>query len=117
MAEKEEPVVDNETGKIKVKTKAKAKKEKQPAGNETKGNVTKVKAKMTKAAEDLSDTVIHKVNLDKPVQQENEVKEDNVDNSGVVAEPENAEPVQKQEEVQPQAETQEIPVVEEITKE
>ncbi len=113
MAEKEKPVVDNETGKLKVK----AKKEKQPAGNETKGNVTKVKAKMTKAAEDLSDTVIHKVNLDKPVQQENEVKEDNVDNSGVVAEPENAEPVQKQEEVQPQAEAQETPVVEEITKE
>jgi len=113
MAEKEKPVVDNETGKLKVK----AKKEKQPAGNETKGNVTKVKAKMTKAAEDLSDTVVHKVNLDKPVQQENEVKEDNVDNSGVVAEPENAEPVQKQEEVQPQAEAQETPVVEEITKE
>ena len=113
MAEKEKPVVDNETGKLKVK----AKKEKQPAGNETKGNVTKVKAKMTKAAEDLSDTVVHKVNLDKPVQQENEVKEDNVDNSGVVAEPENAEPVQKQEEVQPQAEAQEAPVVEEITKE
>jgi len=113
MAEKEKPVVDNETGKLKVK----AKKEKQPAGNETKGNVTKVKAKMTKAAEDLSDTVVRKVNLDKPVQQENEVKEDNVDNSGVVAEPENAEPVQKQEEVQPQAEAQETPVVEEITKE
>jgi len=113
MAEKEKPVVDNETGKLKVK----AKKEKQPAGNETKGNVTKVKAKMTKAAEDLSDTVVHKVNLDKPVQQENEVKEDNVDNSGVVAEPENTEPVQKQEEVQPQAEAQETPVVEEITKE
>ena len=42
MAKKEEPVVENETGKIKVK----AKKEKQPSGNETKGNVTKVKAKM-----------------------------------------------------------------------
>ena len=118
MAEKEEPVVDNETGKIKVKTKAKAKKEKQPAGKEAKGDVTKVKAKMTQQAEDVSDAIVHKVNLDEPAKkEENEVKEDNVDNSGVVAEPENAEPAQEQEEVQPQAEAQETPVVEEITKE
>ena len=110
MAEKEKPVADNETGKIKVK----AKKQKKQTSNETKDNVTKVK---TKTTEDLSDAIVHKVNLDKPVQQEDEVKEDNVDNSGVVAEPENAEPVQKQEEVQPQAEAQETPVVEEITKE
>ena len=48
MAKKEEPVVENETGKIKVK----AKKEKQPAGNETKGNVTKVKQKMRQKPED-----------------------------------------------------------------
>ena len=40
---KEKPIADSETGKIKVK--AKANKEKQPDGNETKGNVTKVKAK------------------------------------------------------------------------
>ena len=110
MAEKEKPVADNETGKIKVK----AKKQKKQTSNETKDNVTKVK---TKTTEDLSDTIVHKVNLDKPVQQEDEVKEDNVDNSGVVAEPENAEPVQEQEEVQPQAEAQETPVVEEVTKE
>ena len=32
---KEEPIVDNETGSLKVK-------EKQPTDNETKGNVTKV---------------------------------------------------------------------------
>ena len=116
MAEKEEPVVDNETGKIKVK--AKAKKEKQPTGKETKGDVTKVKAKMTQQAEDVSDAIVHKVNLDEPAKkEENEAKEDNVDNSGVVAEPENAEPAQEQEEVQPQAEAQETPVVEEITKE
>jgi len=110
MAEKEKPVADNETGKIKVK----AKKQKKQTSNETKDNVTKVK---TKTTEDLSDAIVHKVNLDKPVQQEDEVKEDNVDNSGVVAEPENAEPVQEQEEVQPQAEAQETPVVEEVTKE
>ena len=41
---KEEPIVDNETGSIKIKEK----KEQQPTGNETKGNVTKVKAKMKK---------------------------------------------------------------------
>ena len=39
---KEEPVVDNETGKIKVKEKQKV----QSTGNETKGNVTKVKEKL-----------------------------------------------------------------------
>jgi hypothetical protein len=44
MAEKEEPIADGETGKIKVK----AKTEKQPDGNQTEGNITKVKAKMKK---------------------------------------------------------------------
>ena len=113
MAKKEEPIADNETGKIKVK--AKAKKEKQPDGNETKGNVTKVKSKMKSKAEVIEKTVT-KVDLTKPIKpEENEVKEDNVDNNGVVAEPENAVPEQKQEEVQPEAEAQETPVVEEIT--
>ena len=55
------------------------------------------------------------VDLSKPV--ENETKEDNVDNSGVVTEPENAEPVQEQKEVQPEAEAQETPALEEITEE
>jgi len=112
MAKKEKPIADNETGKIKVK----AKKEKQPDGNETKGNVTKVKATMKQKAEDLSQETVTKVDLTKPIKpEENEVKEDNVDNSGVVAEPENAEPAQEQKEVQPEAEAQEAPVVEEIT--
>ena len=39
---KEEPIVDNETGSLKVKEKV----EKQPDSNETKGNVTKVKEKL-----------------------------------------------------------------------
>jgi hypothetical protein len=39
---KEEPIVDNEVGSLKVKEKQK----KQPDGNETKGNVTEVKEKM-----------------------------------------------------------------------
>ena len=55
------------------------------------------------------------VNLNKP--EENETKEDNADNSGVVTEPENAEPVQEQKEVQPEAEAQETPALEEITEE
>jgi len=53
------------------------------------------------------------VNLNKPI--ENETQENNADDSGVVAESENAEPTQEQEEVQPEAETQEAPTLEEIT--
>ena len=115
MAKKEEPVVDNETGKIKVK--AKANKEKQPDGSETKGNVAKVKTKMKSKAEVIEPTIT-KVDLTKPIKpEENEVKEDNVDDSGVVTELDNAESTEKQEEVQPEAEAQETPFVEEITNE
>ena len=110
---KEEPVVDNETGKIKVK----AKQEKQPDNNETKGNVTKVKEKM-KMKPQVTEETVTKVDLNKPTKpEENETKEDNADDSGVVAESENADTTQKQEEVQPESETQETPVLEEITEE
>ena len=62
-----------------------------------------------------NDNVI-KVDMSKPpIPKENETKEDNADDSGVVAESENAEPTQEQEEVQPEAEAQETPVLEEIT--
>ena len=93
MAEKEEPIADSETGKIKVK----AKKEKQPDGNETKGNVTKVKARMKKPSEAVEQTVT-KVNLSNPPEEK---------------------PV---EQVTPEAEVQEVekqdaPAVEEITDE
>ncbi len=52
---------------------------------------------------------VTKVDLSTPINQEeeNETKEDNTDDNGVVAEPENAEPTQEQEEVQPETETQE----------
>ena len=50
---KEEPKVDNETGSLKVKEKV----EKQPDGNETKGNVTKVKEKMKKPTEVIEETI------------------------------------------------------------
>ena len=86
----------------------------------TQDNVTKVKDKETQQ----EDNII-KVNLDKPPtpkEKENEkpketteAKADSTDDSGVAAEPESAEPTQEQEEVQPEAETQETPVLEEIT--
>ena len=110
---KEEPIVDNEVGSLKVKEKV----EKQPDSNETKGNVTKVKETM-KMKPIVEKETITKVDLNKPEKpEENEVKEDNADNSGVVTEPKNAESTQKQEEVQPEAETQETPTLEEITEE
>ena len=68
--------------------------------------------------ESAGDDSVIKVDLSKPIEpKQDEVKEDNADDSGVVAESENAEPTQEQEEVQPEAETQETPVLEEITEE
>ena len=68
--------------------------------------------------ESANDDSVIKVDLSKPpTPKEDEVKEDNADDSGVVAESEDAEPTQEQEEVQPEAETQETPVLEEITEE
>ena len=79
MAKKEEPIVDSETGSLKVKEKV----AKQPEGNETKGDVTKVKAKMKMKAEVESEEPI-KVDLSKPpeektaeeVEPETEVQEE-----------------------------------------
>ena len=115
---KEEPVVDNETGKIKVK----AKKEQQPTGNETKGNVTKVKEKMKMKPMDMDKETITKVDLNKPIEPEtNETKKettkDSADDGGVVELVEDTNASQEQKEVQPEAETQETPVLEEVTEE
>ena len=50
--------------------------------------------------ESAGDDSVIKVDLSKPIEPEqDEVKEDNADDSGVVAESENAEPTQEQEEV------------------
>jgi hypothetical protein len=90
-------------------------KDEQVVEETTQDNVTKVNIEQTKE----DDNVI-KVNLDKPLtpkEEKNETKEDNANDSGVVAEPENADATEKQEEVQPEAETQEAPVLEEITEE
>ena len=54
---------------------------------------------------------------DKPEEQTEEVAANETDDSGVVGSDEDAEPVQEQEEVQPEDEAQEQPVVEEITNE
>jgi len=66
-----------------------------------------------------NDDVI-KVDLSKPPipkEEENETKEDNADDSGVVASTEDADAAQKQEEVRPEVQAQETPVLEEITEE
>ena len=80
-------------------------------------NVVKVDKSKFESADD--DSVV-KVDLSKPPtpkKEKNETKKDNADDSGVVAESKDAEPTQEQEEVQPEAEAQEAPVLEEITEE
>ena len=68
--------------------------------------------------ESAGDDSVMKIDLNKPpTPKENETKEDNPDNEGVVGVDENADATEKQEEVQPEAETQETPVLEEITEE
>ena len=63
-----------------------------------------------------SDDSVIKEDLSKPITpEENETEENNADNSGVVAESESTEPTQKQKEIQSETETQETPVLEEIT--
>ena len=60
-----------------------------------------------------------KIDLDKPpTPKQNEIKENNPVNEGVVTELDNAESTEKQEEVQPEEQTQEeTPVLEEVTEE
>ena len=59
----------------------------------------------------------YKVDLSIPLEPENETQGDNADDSGVVASTEDADATQEQEEVQPEAQAQETPVLEEITEE
>ena len=111
---KEEPVVDNETGSLKVK----AKTEKQPDGNETKGNVTKVKAKM-KAKPIVEEQTITKVDLSKPQKTEEDADQKQVTTDVATDQP--TETVQEVvEEVSPEqtpVQDEDTPVVEEITNE
>ena len=105
---KEGPVANDETGKIKVKAKSK----KQPDGNETKENVTKVKDKM-KMKPQLIEQSITKVDLSKP---EDGVKEKNPINEEVVEVIEDNSTA-KEQEVQLETQTQQAPALEEITDE
>ena len=68
--------------------------------------------------ESAGDDSVMKVDLSKPpTPKEDEIKESDADDSGVVASAENADAPQEQEEVQPEAQAQETPVLEEITEE
>tara|TARA_R100001082_G_scaffold51823_1_gene28251 strand:+ start:938 stop:2137 length:1200 start_codon:yes stop_codon:yes gene_type:complete len=79
-------------------------------------NVTKVDLGNVESKQDDN---ITKVDLDKKPEDETkeEVVENNTDDGGVVELVEDTEPIQKQEEIQSEAETQEQPIVEEITEE
>jgi len=94
-----------------------AKKKKETVVEETKkDNVTKVDLNKS---EDKKDDNVIKVDLDKKPEDETkeEVTNDNTDDGRVVEVVEDAGTVQEQEEVQPETEAQETPVVEEITEE
>ena len=103
MEEKNENLLEEVTQNEAVEQPAEQKVE-QPV-EETKPEATKVSIPSFGSLE----PTVTKVDLSTPINQEeeNEVKEDNANDSGVVAEPENAEPTQEQEEVQPETETQE----------
>ena len=99
---------------------AKKKKEEvvEKTANEPKGDVTKVQEKM-KMKPIVEEQVVTKVDLNKPPtpKENEEIKEDTVDDGGVVELVENTSTSQEQEEVRPETEAQETPVVEEITEE
>ena len=68
--------------------------------------------------ESAGDDTVMKVDLSKPpTPREDEVKESNADDSGVVASAENADTPQEQEEVHAETETQETTTLEEVTEE
>jgi len=100
--------------------------EKKQEGPVVDNTVDKIKIKKPKTKKFAPDNEVVKVDLSKPPEpvKENEEPKENTEvegsstnDSGVVAEPKNADTTQKQEEVQPEAETQETPVLEEITEE
>ena len=87
-----------------------------PEVQEAQEDTIKVDMKKTNFGEQEPD--IHKVDFSKPPEtKEDEIKEDNADNGGVVDGSEDADTTQEQKEVQPEAEAQETPIVEEITEE
>ena len=122
---KEKPVVDNETGSLKIKEKQKT----QPTGNETKGNITKVKEKMKIKPQIIEETVT-KVDLSKPPKTEEDAVQESKANAGdaTVEQSEDSKGSEKVvEEVRDTKEqsgenentvqNEETPVLEEVTKE
>ena len=109
---KEEPKVDNEVGKLNVKEKT----EKQPDGNETKGNVTKVKEKMRMKPQVIEQTIT-KVDLSKPPKTEENADQKQEAADVVTDQP--TEVIQEVvEEVSPKQESvqnEDTPIVEEVT--
>ena len=117
---KEEPIVDNEVGSLKVK----AKTEKQLDGNETKGNVTEVKEKM-KMKPMVEEQSITKVDLSKPPKEETDAVQEPETNASdaIVGESEDSkdsakvvEEVRSSEE-ESTVQDEETPVLEEVTEE
>jgi hypothetical protein len=84
----------------------------------TQDQVVETKADESKFDSAGDDTIL-KVDLSQPPPEptQDEIKENNPNNEGVVTKLDNAEPTEKQEEIQPQEQTQEAPVLEEVTNE
>lgn len=119
---KEEPIANDETGKIKVKAKTK----KQPDGNETKESVTKVKEKMKLKPQVVEETIT-RVDVGKPTEEVvaeepaavEEVVETPVDETPVVEEITDEEIVEAEEQVEEaiaEAETTGDPLPENLQK-
>jgi len=86
----------------------------------TQPTVKKVKETVDETKfESAEDDSIMKIDLSKPPKpkKQNETKKDNPDDKGVVTESDNTSTAEKQEEVQPEEQTQETPVLEEVTEE
>jgi hypothetical protein len=102
---------------------AKKKKEKvaeeAPKVNEPKGDVAEVQMKMKKKPEVVDEQTITKVDLNKPItpKENEEIKEDTINDGGVVELVEDANTSQEQEKIQQETETQETSILEEITNE
>jgi|TARA_R110000787_G_scaffold1201_6_gene4286 hypothetical protein len=84
----------------------------------TQDQVVETKADESKFDSAGDDTIL-KVDLSQPPPEptQDEIKENNPNNEGVVTKLDNAESTEKQEEIQPQEQTQEAPVLEEVTNE
>ena len=108
---KEEPIVDNEVGSIKVKEK----KEVESTSSETKDNVTKVKEKMTMKHQ-AQEPTITKIDLSKPLTDDTEPTDSNQDQKvqKEVVEKEIVEEITSKQSTEENVET---PIIEEVTEE